>query len=116
PPPRPPQPATSTSSGFPWTWFWIAVAIAAVVGLISWLIVAHRRRARSATDWQGQVIDAYAKGSALHDAMAAAETPGALAADNAGLPWSDIQRRADDYTQLLYPMQPTPPHAHERVR
>jgi hypothetical protein len=107
---------TSSSSGFPWTWFWIAVAIAAVVGLISWLIVARRRRARSATDWQGQVIDAYAKGSALHDAMAAAETPGALAADNAGLRWSDIQRRADDYSQLLYRMQQTAPNDQERLR
>ena len=108
--------ATSSSSGFPWTWFWIAVAIAAVVGLVSWLIVAHRRRAKSATDWQGQVIDAYAKGSALHDAMAAAETPGALAADNAGLRWSDIQRRADDYSQLLYRMQQTAPNDQERLR
>lgn len=110
------SPATSSSSGFPWTWFWIAVAIAAVVGLVSWLIVAHRRRARSATDWQGQVIDAYAKGSALHDAMAAAETPGALAADNAGLRWSDIQRRADDYSQLLYRLQQTAPNDQERLR
>ena len=108
--------ATSSSSGFPWTWFWIAVAIAAVVGLVSWLIVAHRRRSRSATDWQAQVIDAYAKGSALHDAMAAAETPGALAADNAGLRWSDIQRRADDYSQLLYRMQQTAPNDQERLR
>jgi hypothetical protein len=108
--------ATSSSSGFPWTWFWIAVAIAAVVGLVSWLIVARRRRAKSATDWQGQVIDAYAKGSALHDAMAAAETPGALAADNAGLRWSDIQRRADDYSQLLYRMQQTAPNDQERLR
>jgi len=78
--------------------------------------VAQRRRARSATDWQAQVIDAYAKGSALHDAMAAAETPGALAADNAGLRWSDIQRRADDYTQLLYRMQQTAPNDQERLR
>jgi hypothetical protein len=116
-PAAPTATATPTSSsGFPWTWFWIAIAIAAVVGLISWLIVAHRRRARSATDWQGQVIDAYAKGSALHDAMAAAETPGALAADNAGLRWSDIQRRADDYTQLLYRMQQTAPNDQERLR
>jgi hypothetical protein len=98
---------TSSSSGFPWAWFWIAVAIAAVVGLVSWLIVARRRRARSATDWQAQVIDAYAKGSALHDAMAAAETPGALAA---------IQRRADDYSQLLYRMQQTAPGDQERLQ
>ena len=116
-PATPTATATPTSSsGFPWTWFWIAIAIAAVVGLISWLIVARRRRARSAAGWQGQVIDAYAKGSALHDAMVAAETPGALAADNAGLRWSDIQRRADDYSQLLYRMQQTAPNDQERLR
>ena len=62
------------------------------------------------------MIDAYAKGSALHDAMAAAETPGALAADNAGLRWSDIQRRADDYSQLLYHMQQTAPGDQERLQ
>ena len=111
-----PTATTTSSSGFPWVWFWIALAIAAVVGLVSWLIVAHRRRARSATEWQAQVIDAYAKGSALHDAMAAAETPGALAADNAGLRWSDIQRRADDYSQLLYHMQQTAPGDQERLQ
>jgi hypothetical protein len=116
PTPSPTATTASSSSGFPWAWFWIAVAIAAVVGLVSWLIVARRRRARAATDWQAQVIDAYAKGSALHDAMAAAETPGALAADNAGLRWSDIQRRADDYSQLLYHMQQTAPGDQQRLQ
>ncbi len=61
------------------------------------------------------MIDAYAKGAALHDAMATAETPGALAADNAPLRWSDIQRRADDYSQLLYGMQQTAPGDQERL-
>ena len=116
PTPSPTATTASSSSGFPWVWFWIALAIAAVAGLVTWLIVARRRRARSATDWQAQVIDAYAKGSALHDAMAAAETPGALAADNAGLRWSDIQRRADDYSQLLYHMQQTAPGDQERLQ
>ena len=116
PTPSPTATTASNTSGFPWVWFWIALAIAAVAGLVTWLIVARRRRARSATDWQAQVIDAYAKGSALHDAMAAAETPGALAADNAGLRWSDIQRRADDYSQLLYHMQQTAPGDQERLQ
>jgi hypothetical protein len=47
--------------------------------------------------------------------MAAAETPGALAAGNATLRWSDIQRRADDYRQLLYGMQQTAPGDQERL-
>jgi hypothetical protein len=82
---------------------------------VAWISSAHRRRTRSATSWQAQLIDAYAKGAALHDAMAAAETPGALAADNAALRWSDIQRRADDYSQLLYGMQQTAPTEQDRL-
>jgi hypothetical protein len=82
---------------------------------VAWISGAHRRRARAATDWEAKLIDAYAKGAALHDAMAAAETPGALAADNAALRWSDIQRRADDYSQLLYGMQQTAPGDQERL-
>jgi hypothetical protein len=82
---------------------------------VAWASSARRRRTRAATDWQAKLIDAYAKGAALHDAMAAAETPGALAADNAALRWSDIQRRADDYSQLLYGMQQTAPSDQERL-
>jgi hypothetical protein len=82
---------------------------------VAWISSASRRRTRAATDWEARLIDAYAKGAALHDAMAAAETPGALAADNAALRWSDIQRRADDYSQLLYGMQQTAPGDQERL-
>ena len=108
-------PAAATSSGFPWAWFWLAVGIAAVAGLVIWAAVAHRRRSAAATDWRSRVIDAYAKGSALHDAMAAAETPGALYRQDAGLRWSDIQRRADDYGQLLYAMEQEAPGDVQRV-
>lgn len=109
-------PAASGSSGFPWAWFWVAVGLAAVAGLVIWAIVAHRRRSTATTDWRSRVIDAYAKGSALHDAMAAAETPGALTAADAGLRWSDLQRRADDYGQLLYAMQQEAPGDVERIQ
>ncbi|HEX4398992.1 MAG TPA: hypothetical protein VH136_15240 [Trebonia sp.] len=94
----------------------MAVAIAVVAGLVTWAIVAHRRRSAAATDWRGRVIDAYAKGSALHDAMAAAETPGALTGPDAGYRWSDLQRRADDYGQLLYAMQQQAPGEIERFQ
>jgi hypothetical protein len=109
-------PAAASSSGFPWVWFWLAVGIAAVAGLVIWAVVAHRRRSAAATDWRSRVIDAYAKGSALHDAMAAAETPGALTGPDAGLRWSDVQRRADDYGQLLYAMQQEAPGDQERIQ
>ena len=97
-------------------WVWVAVGIVVVAGLVIWALVAHRRRSAAATDWRGRVIDAYAKGSALHDAMAAAETPGALTGPDAGYRWSDLQRRADDYSQLLYAMQQQAPGEIERIQ
>lgn len=115
-------PATATtapatgSSGFPWGWFWVAVGIAAIAGLVIWASVAHRRRSAAATDWRTRVIDAYAKGAALHDAMTAAEAPGAMTAADAGYRWSDLQRRADDYAQLLYVMQQEAPGDVQRIQ
>jgi hypothetical protein len=109
-------PAAAGSSGSPWVWIWVAVGIVVVAGLVIWALVAHRRRSAAATDWRGRVIDAYAKGSALHDAMAAAETPGALTGPDAGYRWSDLQRRADDYSQLLYAMQQQAPGEIERFQ
>jgi hypothetical protein len=108
-------PAAASGSGFPWAWFWVAVGIVVAAGLVIWALVAHRRRSAAATDWRARVIDAYAKGSALHDAMAAAETPGSLTGPDAGFRWSDLQRRADDYSQLLYAMQQQAPGEIERI-
>ena len=109
-------PAATGSSGSPWAWFLVAVGIVVVAGLVIWALVAHRRRSAAATDWRARVIDAYAKGSALHDAMAAAETPGSLTGPDAGYRWSDLQRRADDYSQLLYAMQQQAPGEIERIQ
>lgn len=109
-------PVAGTNSGFPWGWFWLAVGIAAVAGLAIWGLRSRRqRRSTVAASWQSRVLDAYAKGAALHDAMAAAETPGALDANDAALRWLDIQRRADDYGELLYRMQQTAPGDQERI-
>jgi hypothetical protein len=109
-------PAATGSSVSPWVWVLVAVAIVVIAGLVIWALVAHRRRSAAATDWRARVIDAYAKGSALHDAMAAAETPGALTGADAGFRWSDLQRRADDYSQLLYAMQQQAPGEIERIQ
>jgi hypothetical protein len=80
------------------------------------IVRARGRRSAAAAGWRSRVIDAYAKGSALHDAMSVAETPGALAADDAGARWSDIQRRADDLAQTLYALREAAPDDEGRAK
>lgn len=93
------------------------VAFIVVVALIALSIArGHRSRADAAASWQAQLVDAYAKGAALHDAMAAAEAPGALSSPDAPARWYDIQRRADDYTQLLYALRENATDEEERMR
>ena len=100
-----------TASGTSLLWLWILLAVAALAGLIAWIAHSARRRSAHTADWRSRLIDAYAKGSALHDAMSVAETPGSLAAGDAGARWADIQRRADDLTQTLYALREAVPDA-----
>src|SRR5258708_567283 len=90
------SPAAASGSGSSLIWLWIVLGALILIGLIIWVARARSRRAAAATGWRSRVIDAYAKGAALHDAMSVAEGPGGLAAEDAGARWSDIQRRADD--------------------
>jgi hypothetical protein len=83
-----------------------------IVGIVR----ARGRRSAAAGSWRSSVVDAYAKGSALHDAMSVAETPGALGAYDAGARWADIQRRADDLTQTLYALREAAPDDESRAR
>ena len=99
----------STESGASLLWLWILLGVAALAGLITWIAHSRRRRTAHAADWRSRLIDAYAKGSALHDAMSVAEAPGGLAAGDAGARWADIQRRADDLTQTLYALREAVP-------
>jgi hypothetical protein len=90
-----------------------------IIGIIILVMIfrsAGRKRAAVAGDWRQQTIDAYAQGSALYDAMNVAERPGALAADDSGARWADIQRRADDLAQRLYAMRESAPDEDERAR
>jgi len=88
-----------------------------LVALIVWITRSARHRSAAAADWQSRLIDAYAKGSALHDAMSVAESPGAMTAADAGARWADIQRRADDLAQTLYALrEAVPPDSADRAR
>jgi hypothetical protein len=108
--------APASEPNSPWMWLWLALGAAAFIGLIAWIAHAMGRRSTVATDRHSQLASAYAKGSALADAMRIAETPGALAAADAGMRWSDIQRRADDLAQTLYALRDATPNEQERMR
>jgi hypothetical protein len=97
-------------------WLWILLGALILIGLIAWIVSASRRRSAATADWRSRIIDVYAKGSALHDAMSVAETPGGMMAADAGARWADIQRRADDLAQNLYALRDTVPDEGDRAR
>ena len=109
-----PAPASESSSSL--LWLWVLLGAVILIGLIVWIARASGRRSKAAASWQSRVIDAYAKGSALHDAMSVADTPGALIAGDAGARWSDIQLRADDLAQNLYALREAAPDDDVRAR
>ena len=97
--------APAASSGTSLIWLWVLLGVLVLVGLIALIVRSSRRRSGAAAGWRSRLVDAYAKGSALHDAMSVAEAPGGLAAADAAARWSDIQRRADDLAQTLYALR-----------
>ncbi len=119
----PSTPATATSpgaagsgSGSKLLWLWILLGVVVLAGLIGLIVAAARRRSATAAGWRSRLIDTYAKGSALHDAMSVAETPGEFASVNAAARWADIQRRADDLTQTLYGLREAVPDDNDSAR
>jgi hypothetical protein len=110
------SPAASTGEGKKLLWLWILLGALVVIGVIMLIVRSAGRRSTAAAGWRSRIIDAYAKGSALNDAMSVAETPGALAAADASARWYDIQRRADDFAQTLYALREAAPDEDESAR
>jgi hypothetical protein len=110
------SPTAGNGSGSGLIWLWVLLGVIILAGVIVGIVRARGRRSAAAGSWRSSLIDAYAKGSALHDAMSVAETPGALGAYDAGARWSDIQRRADDLTQTLYALREAAPDDEGRAR
>ena len=117
-----PTPATSpsaaasgSSSGTSLLWLWILLGVLILAGLITWIATSGRRRKAAAAGWRSRLIDAYAKGSALHDAMSVAEVQGDLGGGDARARWSDIQRRADDLAQTLYTLREAAPDPEDQA-
>jgi hypothetical protein len=111
-----PTAATGSGSGTSLVWLWILLGVAVLAGLIMWIVRSARHRSAATAEGRSRLIDAYAEGSALHDAMSVAEAPGEFASGNAGARWADIQRRADDLTQTLYSLRETVPDDLGRAR
>ena len=110
------SPAASSSSGSNLIWRWIVLGALVLIGIIVLVARSGRRGPKPGEVWQARAVDAYAKGSALHDAMQMAEAPGALVAQDAAARWADIQRRADDLGQALSARREAAPDEDKRMR
>jgi hypothetical protein len=108
-------PANGSGSGL--LWLWIVIGLAVVIGAIALIVRSARRRGAVAASWRKKVIDVYAEGSALLDAMRIADARGLVAGDGpADAQWYDIQRRADDLARSLYALREEAPDEESRVR
>jgi hypothetical protein len=113
--PTPSAAASGSSSGTSLLWLWILLGVLILAGLIAWIVTSGRRRSAATAGWRSSLIDAYAKGSALHDAMVVAEAQGDLASSDARARWYDIQRRADDLAQTLYALREAAPDTEDQA-
>ena len=107
---------SGSGSGTNLIWLWVLLGVLVLVGLITWIARSGRRRSAAAAGWRSKLIDAYAKGSALYDAMSVAEIQGDLASSDARARWYDIQRRADDLAQTLYALREAAPDPGDQAR
>ena len=98
-------------SGSSLLWLWIALAALVVIGLIVWIARASGRRSAAAAGWRSAVIDTYAKGQALADAVRIADRPGAPPAAGA-----DLQARADELSRELYRLREGARDEEDRMR
>jgi hypothetical protein len=116
PAPTPSPTSTSTTTSTP-GWLWLILAAVLVAGIaFIWIARSASRRSAVSGRWESSVTDVYARGSALHDAMAAMEWPGGPGAEQANARWTDIQYRADDLAQTLYRLRETAPDEDSRAR
>jgi hypothetical protein len=117
--PAPPPAAASTaaasgsSSSLPW--LWIALAAVVLIGLVVWIARASGRRSAAAAARRSAMIDTYARGQALADAIRVADRPEVPGAD-AGGRWAGLQVRADDLSRELYRLRESSSDEEERMR
>jgi hypothetical protein len=116
-----PQPSSTVApaahgSGSSLLWLWILIGVIVVGGGIALIAYAARRRSAAAADWRTRVIDVYAEGQALHDAIWTSAGR-AQSADGAASPRSPgIESRADNLTQDLYTLRESAPDEAQYAR
>ncbi len=109
------EPVSGSGSGL--LWLWIVIGLAVLIGATALIVRAVRRRSAVAASWRTKVIDVYAEGSALLDAMRIADARGLVAGDGpADAQWYDIQRRVDDLARSLYALREQAPDDESRAR
>jgi len=115
---QPSASATAPPNGSSSTPIWIWIVIGLAVLIVATVLIARsvRRRAATAASWRTKVIDVYAEGSALLDAMKIAATHGLVGDRGADAQWYDIQRRADDLARTLYALREEAPDDEARAR
>ena len=115
------QPSASTTeppngSGSTPIWIWIVIGLVVLIVAIVLITRSVRRRAATAATWRTKVIDVYAEGSALLDAMKIAATHGLVGDRAADAQWYDIQRRSDDLARTLYALREEAPDDEARAQ
>ena len=115
------QPSASATeppngSGSTPIWIWIVIGLVVLIVATALITRSVRRHAATAASWRTKVIDVYAEGSALLDAMKIAAMHG-LAGDRAAdAQWYDIQRRSDDLARTLYALREEAPDDEARAQ
>ena len=111
------SPTPASGSGADLIWLWVILGALVLLGII---LLATRSPARgrppaAASGWHSRAVDVYAKGAAFDGAVRAAEREGVFTGA-ASVRWDDIQRRADDLTEVLFAMREIAPTEHRRVQ
>ena len=110
---------SARGSGSSLLWLWILIGVIVVGGGTALIVYSARRRsaaAAAAADWRTRVIDVYAEGQALHDAIWTSPWRG-QSADGAASPRSSgIELRADNLTQHLYTLRESAPDEVQHAR
>ena len=118
--PSPTPSSTSSSTGgfggnLIWLWFVLGALVLLGIILLATRSPARTRPSATAANWHSRAVDAYAKGAAFDSAVRSAERR-ELSSEAASIRWADLQRRADDLTEVLYTMRETAPTEHRRVQ